>query len=179
MSEDFVRNGGALEAHADHLRASKFAAFADGIGNFAGLSEADTDATASIANDDKSAEIETTATFNNLGGTVDEDDFFGQLLFLAFEVVVGVGATATRAHAVATPSGWFGAFDGTFDNNFWFIAVLRRGWFGHNIILHGTLEFQTSFAGRIGEGLDLSVVASGSAVKYDFVNPFFESGFGG
>jgi hypothetical protein len=137
MSEHFVRNGGVLEAHPDHLRAGQFAAFTNGIGNLAGLSEADADATAPIANHDESAEVETTPAFNNLGGAVDEDDFFGQFLLVAFEAVVRVsGATAARPHTVAASGGRFGTFDGTFDG-FGLIAVHRLGWFGHNIILHG------------------------------------------
>ena len=104
MGENFVRNGGVTKRNADHLGTGHFAAFANRIGDFAGLSEADPDFAAFIADNDKGAEVKTTAAFDDLGGAVDEDDLFGQFLPLIVQSKLGgVGAgTITPATAWAT-----------------------------------------------------------------------------
>jgi len=123
MSENLVGDGCILEADAEHLGASEFASFANGIGNFTGLAEADADATALVADNDEGAEIEAAAAFNDLGRAINEDDLLDQFLFLTFEGgVILVRAATPRAEAFAAwrmgmglsrswGLGWFGTFD--------------------------------------------------------------------
>src|SRR6185295_1701981 len=63
MGENFVGDRGVPEGNTDHSAASHFAAFADGISDFASLAEADTDFAFAIADDDEGAEIETASAF--------------------------------------------------------------------------------------------------------------------
>jgi hypothetical protein len=65
------------------LSASQFAAFADGIGDLAGFSEADSDFAASIPDDDERTEIKPAATFDDLGGAIDKYNFLHQFLLIA------------------------------------------------------------------------------------------------
>jgi hypothetical protein len=58
------------------LTAGHFSAFTNGIGNLAGLSQANAHSPALISNNHQGTEIEAPAAFNNLGGTVNKDHLF-------------------------------------------------------------------------------------------------------
>jgi hypothetical protein len=55
-----------------------FTALADGFRDFDGLPEANADLAALVARDNKGAETKAAATFDDLRGSVDENDFLGQ-----------------------------------------------------------------------------------------------------
>ncbi len=88
VSEDFMGNRGVLKRNAQHLRASQLPTFADGIGHFTGFAQTNPDATAPITDNHQGAEVEAPAAFDDLGGTINEDDFFGQFLFMSFPFVL-------------------------------------------------------------------------------------------
>jgi hypothetical protein len=67
MRIDFVRDGHVLETNTHHLCAGGFAAFANRIGNLAGLAEADTDFATLVAHDNQGAEIEAAPTLDYFG----------------------------------------------------------------------------------------------------------------
>ena len=83
MGIDFVRNGNVLQTDRDHLGARGFAAFADGIGDFASFAETDANAATLVANNNERAEIKSPSTFDHFGRAVDKNDLFSQFLFLA------------------------------------------------------------------------------------------------
>src|SRR5262249_28907661 len=62
---------------------------------------------------------------------------------------------------------------------FGFVAVIRFGWFRHNIVLHETLKFKTRFSGGIGQGFDFSVITRAAPIENDLSDAFAKSGLGG
>ncbi len=98
-----MRNGRVLEGNEHHLGAGEFAAATDRVRHFTGLAETDTDAALFVAHDHQRAEIETASAFDDLGGTVDEDNLLDQFLARAKSAIVGTFAgrfaTATRPAA--------------------------------------------------------------------------------
>lgn len=76
FTNDFVGDGVVVEMNEVHLLARSFGGFLDGICHFVSLAKAPADATILVARDNKGAEAETTATFDDLGASVDVDDFF-------------------------------------------------------------------------------------------------------
>jgi hypothetical protein len=101
MRVNFVRDGRILQFHANHVAAGSFAAFANRVCNFAGFAEAHTHAAFLVTNHDERAEIETATAFDDLRGTVDEDDFLDQL-FSALRVVIDFGLRTTTTTRTAT-----------------------------------------------------------------------------
>src|SRR5262245_19821150 len=95
MGKNLVRNGGFLQGDADHLRTREFTAFANGVGDFACFAQADADATTLVAHNNQGAEIKTASAFDNLGGAIDEDDFFGEFLFLALQTRIALFGSRT------------------------------------------------------------------------------------
>lgn len=103
MRENFVWNRGFLQRNTHHVATSGFTALADSIGDFAGLAQTDTDAAFFVTHNDKRAEIETPATFDDFGGTVDENDLFDQFLAaLALETGFRIGRLAPAAWTTTT-----------------------------------------------------------------------------
>jgi len=80
MAKNLVRNGRILEANGNHLLLGHVAPLANGFADFDRLAQADADAPLLVAGDNEGAEAETAPAFDNLGGTVDEDDFLAQFL---------------------------------------------------------------------------------------------------
>src|SRR5881394_442070 len=108
MGIDFVRNGNVFQTDSDHFGAGGFTAFADGIGDFAGFAEADTDPATLVADDDESAEIEAASAFDDLGGAIDEDDLLNQVLpLIAVRSRFRLGTTAPAAARAAIGPGLF------------------------------------------------------------------------
>src|SRR5207248_9699941 len=93
MRKNFVRNRGILEADSQHLGPRQLTTFADGIGDFAGLAQANPNAAAFIAYNYQRAEIEATAAFYHFGRAIDEHHLLGEFLLVAFVLTVGVGPT--------------------------------------------------------------------------------------
>jgi hypothetical protein len=60
--------------------AREFAAFADGVGHFAGLAQTDAHAAALVTDHHECAEIKTASAFDHFRGTVNEHDFFDEFL---------------------------------------------------------------------------------------------------
>ena len=83
MAKNLVRNGGILQGNGDHLLLGHVAAFADGLGDFHRLAQADADVALLVARDDQGAEAETASALDDLGGTIDENDLLAQLLAAA------------------------------------------------------------------------------------------------
>src|SRR3569833_520831 len=96
MIENLVRNGGTLQGHAHHVATSRLAAFANRIRDFAGFAETHAHAALLVTNDNERAEIKPATAFNDLRGTVDEDDLLNQFL-TALRVEIDFGFTATTA----------------------------------------------------------------------------------
>src|SRR5207302_5372502 len=84
-----------------------FATFADRIGDFAGLSESDSDFPALIAHNHQRAEIEASSTFYHFGGAIDEHDLLDQLLSVAPEIHFArvASGTAPASAWTATATG--------------------------------------------------------------------------
>ena len=138
MSEHFVRDRGILQGDAYHLSASQFPAFANRIGDFAGLAKADSHPTTLIPDNDQRTEIKAPATFDDFGGAINEDDFLGQFLFLTFQVSVGsLGCWPAAARAkAATPATLLARLFTNLGLGLGLVAVLWLCWFSHNILLH-------------------------------------------
>jgi len=132
MSEHFVRDRRILQGDAYHLRASQFPALANGIGNFAGLAKTNTHPATPIPDNDQRAEIKAPATFDDFGGAINENYLFSQFLFLTFQSFALRGwpaaARAESATSATLLTRWFTCCR--------LLAVLRLGWFSHNILLH-------------------------------------------
>jgi hypothetical protein len=135
------------------LRARHFSAFADGIGDFAGLAQAHTHFAALVTHDNQRAEIKPAAALDDLGGSVDENDLFDQVLLGAFATglrfwpgPVSPAPEATTA-AAATKTTTLAAFaalttrTGTAETagvsaiGWDLIAAFYICWFSHNILL--------------------------------------------
>ncbi len=101
LAEDFVRNGVALEGNGFEMLAGRISGFADGFGDFVGLAESDADLALAIADDEERAEAEATATLDDLGASIDENDFFEKvgLVFVttAARSAIAAGSTTTAA----------------------------------------------------------------------------------
>jgi len=80
------------------LGAGDFAAFANGVGDFTGFAEADTDTPVFVTDNDEGTKIETASAFDDFGGAVDEHDFFDEFLAgLGIERRFGLRASAPSA----------------------------------------------------------------------------------
>ena len=128
MIKHFVRNGGILQRNSYHLRPRQFATFANGIGYFTGLAQANAHPSPLIAYNDQGAKIETAPTFHYFGGAIDEYNLFGQLLLLSLAHRirrVRRRPVTSRAETPARSAG-FGAWR--------FIPVTWFIWFCHHIV---------------------------------------------
>ena len=82
MTENFVWNGRIPKGYSDHLAASHFPAFANGIRHFAGFPEANADSAFFVAHNYERAKIESSPTLHHFGGTIDKHHFLDQFLAL-------------------------------------------------------------------------------------------------
>src|SRR5437867_1896280 len=136
---DLVRNSGFLQRHTDHALARDVAAFADGLGDLASLAQAQPDAAAFVARHHQRAEAESAPALHHLGGAVDKNDLFSQLiLFFAVRALSRIrpGPAATTTTATATAFLRVGSY---FVSHFWFSWLM--------------LKFQSRLAGRVGRRL--------------------------
>jgi hypothetical protein len=106
MGENFMGNGGIFERHADHLCASEFAPFADGISNFTGFSQTNPDFAALVSDNHERAEIEAAAAFDDFGGAIDEDDLLNQLLLASESRVARLGCGPAAPATAWAASAW-------------------------------------------------------------------------
>jgi hypothetical protein len=89
------------------LGPGQFATFANGIRNFARLSQPNPDFAAPVSNNDQRAEIESAATFHDLGRAIDEDDLLNQFLSLAIEIgVARLGGGSAAPATTWAASAW-------------------------------------------------------------------------
>jgi hypothetical protein len=109
VRENFVWNRGVLQRNTDHVAAGGLTTLANRISHFPGFSQANTNAALLVTDNDKSAKIKTTAAFDDLGRSVDEDDFLGQFLAtlalktgFRFSGLATAAWTATAITAFAT-----------------------------------------------------------------------------
>src|SRR5262249_25761218 len=119
------------------------------------------------------AKIKSATAFDDFCRAIDENDLFGQ--FLRLTVLHGIGhfrSGPTPARAEGTT--WW-ALLGAFG----FVAVIRFGWFRHNIVLHETLRFKARVSGGIGQGFDFSVITRAAPIENDLSDAFAKSGLGG
>jgi hypothetical protein len=158
-----------FERNTNHLVPGHFAPFADGIGDFAGLAEANTDAATLIAHHDEGAEIKTAPAFDDFGGAIDEDDLLDEFLALiAIRTLFGLRTTAPAAAGTAIGPGLF----------------YRRfcfSWFCHSDASQycSMLKLQTGFARSVGQGFDFAVVASTAAIENDLLDSLPQRGLRG
>src|SRR5436190_2220122 len=99
---DRVRDGALLEGDVGHAGFGDFAAFADGVGDFAGLAETDANPALAIADNDERAKAEPAAAFDDFGGAIDKNDLLGQFLALAIAAFTGARTARTTRTAGTT-----------------------------------------------------------------------------
>ena len=89
FADDLVGNRVFADGNFNQGFASGIGGFADGLGDFVGLAEAEADFAGAVAGDDEGAEGEAATALDDLGASVDEDNFLGEIGFVAR----GVAAT--------------------------------------------------------------------------------------
>lgn len=100
---DFMRNGAVLQRNRLEPGLCDFTALADGVGYFRSFSQAKTDTTFFVTNDDQGAKTEPAATFDDFGRSIDEHNFFDELAVRASVlIVVAWSARPTVAAKSAT-----------------------------------------------------------------------------
>jgi hypothetical protein len=112
MTKNFVRNGRVFQFHRNHLGAGHFAAFANGIGNFAGLAKANSHFATFVADDHQRAEIKTTPALYHFRGAIDEHDLLGEFFprlpkagLAIFPWPATASSTGTASAATTTTTG--------------------------------------------------------------------------
>ena len=157
----------SFKRNSDHLVAGQFAAFANGIGDFAGFAQTNTHTAPLVANDHQRAEIEAASAFDDFGGAVDEDNLLVKFLRPRRRIQThrsrrpAAATTATRAGARAHAA----AFGAT-------VAAARRlrFWlFQPQYFLLVKLKLQSGFARGIGQGFDFAVITRAAAIKHDLL----------
>src|SRR5439155_2609306 len=87
--DDFMRDSRVSECDPYHVTLGVIAALADGVGDFAGLAEAQAYFPLFVTHHHERTEAEAAATLNHFCRTVDENNFFTQLAaFFAFETLL-------------------------------------------------------------------------------------------
>jgi len=145
-THDVVRDRVALELHGHEVLLSVLGALFDSIGNLVGFAVTDTNATFFVTNDAKSGEAEATATFNDLGATIDENDLFNQLITV---FVIGLWNLAGTAIFTA----W------------WTLLLITSGGCRRNSAHR--LECETTFASGISEDFNFTVIKSAGAIEHN------------
>src|SRR3954471_11056039 len=103
MRVNFMRNGGVLERNRHHLGSRSFTTFANSISDFSGFTKPNADLAALIPYHHQGTKVEPTSTFYNLCGTINEDNFFNQILIFAVEFLVFSRSGATTAPGPPAP----------------------------------------------------------------------------
>ena len=80
-----MRDCVAVQIHLDQCVLGLFGPFANRIGNFVGFAKTPANLAAPITSHDQGAEMESPATFDNLGAAVYEYNLLNQLAFASFE----------------------------------------------------------------------------------------------
>ena len=94
-----MRDGHIFQRHADHVLPGDVAAFANGVRHFAGLAQTEPDAAVLIPGDDQRAEAETASAFHDLGGTIDVNHLFAQLV-----LALAISRPASRFRRASAPA---------------------------------------------------------------------------
>jgi len=100
-------DGGAAEGNGFEMLASGIRGLADRFGDLIGLAETDADLAFAVPDDEERAEAEPTTALDDLGASVDEDDFFEQIGLVliataARPAISAAGSATTTASALAT-----------------------------------------------------------------------------
>jgi len=103
---DFVRNRSFLKLNWLEVLDGSTGSLANALSNFVCLTEAEPNFAFSVSGNDESGEAEATSTFHYLGASVNEDDFFSQLITFAvgrdFTDELAAWATTTATVSTAT-----------------------------------------------------------------------------
>src|SRR5439155_25827140 len=104
--EHFVRDGGFFQSHVHHVAPGDIPALADGVRHFAGLAQAEPEAAALVTGHNQGAEAEAASAFDDLGGTIDVNHLFAQLVLpLALGLALGaVSRTSAPTRPAASRS---------------------------------------------------------------------------
>jgi hypothetical protein len=122
-----MRNGVAGNADGRHCGAAVLTALADGVGHFVGLAQTDADLALLVTGDDQRTEAESTTAFDDLRGTVDEQDLFRQ--FIAVLVGRNLALTTSPGTATAARTVAPAAAETTLPAIIVVVAALRSGGF--------------------------------------------------
>ena len=96
-----VSDGTADHGDAEEVLLRFLNTLGNSLGNFLGLSVADTDGAFTVTDDNQSGEGETTSTLHNLGHAVDGDNTLDVLIFVFAPTSVAVLATGATVTAFA------------------------------------------------------------------------------
>jgi hypothetical protein len=102
-----MRDGGAAEGNGLEMLAGGIGGFADGFGDLVGLAETNANLAFAVTHDEERAEAETATALDDLGASVDEDDFFEEIGFVliataARPAITAGSATTTTSTLTAT-----------------------------------------------------------------------------
>lgn len=146
-THDVVRDRVALEFHGHEVLFGVLGALFNRIGNLVSLAVTDANATFTVTDNTKSGEAETTATFNDLGATVDENNLFNQLVTMFVERLRNLAGTAIFTT-------WRTLL----------VLLLASGGGGGNSAHR--LEYETTLASGISEDFNFTVVESAGAIEH-------------
>jgi len=90
LADDLMRNRVVANCDLDEGFAGGIGSFANGLGDFVGLAEAEADLAGAVTGDDECAEGEAATALDDLGASVDENDFLCEIGLVA----AGVAAVA-------------------------------------------------------------------------------------
>src|SRR5271163_1304748 len=100
-------DGGTAEGNRFEMLAGGIGGFADGFGDLIGLAKTDADLALAISHDEERAEAEAATALDDLGASVDEDNFFEQVGFVLIatttrSAITAAGAASTTTSALAS-----------------------------------------------------------------------------
>ena len=85
LTDDLVGDGGAGQAHVDHVLLGVLDALADGLGHLSGLAQTEAHAALLVAHDHEGGELEDTAALDGLADAVQRNELLGELAGFSFK----------------------------------------------------------------------------------------------
>ena len=103
----FMRDGVAAERNGFEMFTGRIGGLANGFGDLIGLAESNADLALAISHNEERTEAETSTALDDLGASVDEDNFFEKIGFwfvitTAARSAIAAGSTTTTATATTT-----------------------------------------------------------------------------
>src|SRR5699024_9691992 len=85
LTNDLVGDGGAGQAHIDHVLLGILNALTNGLGHLGGLAQAEAHAALLVAHDHESGELEDTTALDGLTDAVQRNELLGELAGFSFK----------------------------------------------------------------------------------------------